>query len=355
MKRLLCIVAMAALLLASGDALPAGGATSKTILKQVGEQSAKEGPRRLSGSIIKDLGMQNSPQLKGLSQTALDEFESAIATIVDKTKKTRKGPTRSLRITTDELKLAFRAPRTMGRSTPLSSNLPNVLVRLADSREFDAVLMEFARIRISRVAEKKFDARRMRVVIFDLADDSRDSSAEVARLESRLESILDQQNPIRVMESLLLTHQGRVRALRAYRGETIILVGHIREGERGFFRIVNGRKVDVPIEKWVLAGKEAGVSILAVGCKSAKIADVGVDGFVSSTQVLNSLEAVSKARPTTYRDFFGAFTTDDLRLVVDPVRVDLLDGGTPLINKDLIVVGVIVLAGAGGVAAVSGG
>lgn len=224
--------------------------------------------------------------------------------------------------------------KAIGRTIPFSDDLPHVRLRTAASPLHDSLVQDFAQARLNSIMKEPFDVSDIHIVALAMADSATVSASEIRRFAQRLPAeSLDLAGPLSRMPPDVSKEQ-MLAALEPYRGSTVIVTGHVPDGELGFFRFgSDGRKQDVALSAWTEAAREAGVNIIPLGCNTGRFAEFGARGLINSADVLARLQDVMRRRPTDIGSFFQYLTGNDLEIVIDPLKVTLFSNGAQIVNR----------------------
>jgi hypothetical protein len=213
-----------------------------------------------------------------------------------------------------------------GRAVPFRPDLPNLHIR-APNAAHDDLLIAFARARFRDALDEPFDAANLRVVTLGLSDDFELARAGARRFREALPRATERAETwarhLRVRDPA-----EQMRLLEPYRGKTIMLVGHVPADRNALFVFdAAGARHDIDIEGWMRVAGDLGVTLIPIGCDSARIASIGVRGLTNTGIVLRAVSRVAGGRTRTLGQFFGTLTGAELRLVIDPLEARLFGSG----------------------------
>jgi hypothetical protein len=243
-------------------------------------------------------------------------------------------------------------PADFQRPVQFRDDLPFFRLRLPRSRtEFDAAILADARQRYEAALAAPLTIDRISVIDTDFSprgDVQRDAArvyrdripAARRRPDAALRRLRgDIATPSPTLDAI-------ERVLTPYRGQVLILVGHV-DGDGTMSWSRPGGMVFIDLDLWALAADRVGAVLLPIGCYSSLAAPVGTPSAVNSSVLLGRVAAMLAARPADFAGLFGGLTEGGaLILDFDPFqarlgyeKIDIVrDGGAEgaiLWNPDL--------------------
>jgi hypothetical protein len=222
----------------------------------------------------------------------------------------------------EALAIAANGTRPLDKSVPFDAGLPFLRIRATGISVYDDALVAFARARLMPTLGQRFAVEDLRIIPFGMSEDAAVSAREVAKYATWLPPAQrDVAGPLARLargEVGNLDAAGKAAALAPYRGQTVVMVGHVPTSDGHFITWTANGMRPVDLADWMNAAANADVNLIPIGCNSGHFLQLGAADFVNSTSVLQRLMTVIAEQPKTLREFFAELTGDDLELLIDP-------------------------------------
>lgn len=229
-----------------------------------------------------------------------------------------------------------RKERQIGRSVSPFDQMPNLRVRLASDRAFDAVIVRYANARLGPMLRQRFDSHNMRIVQLGMADDMAASTRETEAFAALVgRGRIDRHGGFADLPRLGQLQPDQLRLmLSPYRGKTVVLVGHIPENASGFFVFgSNGERIAFDLKVISDVAQEMGINLIPLGCKSAAVGRIGLTSNVNSRMLARRLRNAANSDPPTMGRFLDELAGPDMEILIDPFDAKLFSSGSALINR----------------------
>ena len=244
------------------------------------------------GVYSRNIGVLSDAAALRMGDDELKEIDEIVKQVVLSTSKEEIDQTlRGIK----ELLDAEDGSRRLNREKAIFESDPYLKIRLLDDPKYDDAIGEIARARLAFKFSELFDYKDIRVMIFEMADDAKLSAVLKRDFEAEIPPGL-----FGASRSMLGAGVGRerqerlIKILSAYRGKTIVAVGHVPDNSRGFFLFKDGTKHEIDIAELEKAAKSAGVNFIPIGCRTEGFAGLGYKGVIQSEDVLKRLSMVTK-------------------------------------------------------------
>lgn len=209
------------------------------------------------------------------------------------------------------------------RTIAIWDNMPHLKVRVTDFEEQDSQVREEAQRVLNPMFDREINPNRISVALTLPVRDSTTEKRYIDLIPSRVRE--KGQEFVTLLDKLTDSNTNikqQIEFLKPWKGELIILIGH-RNPETGFFEYVteDGKKTNsIDIFTLEQRAAEAGVLVLAIGCRSARNATIGPERDINSVEavedVAGGITAISTGE-ASLRTLFGALATERMALSID--------------------------------------
>lgn len=203
---------------------------------------------------------------------------------------------------------------------PYETSTPNLLIRVPRAPAQRAIADFVLRHWPQRAIEKKIDRASVRLLAFPVSQAGRAALADIpSALRADLGLLRD-------------VSKGRFDSLDTnmfseFRGQTLVVVGHVVETKAGSAFEVRGEQTKhIPLSSLQEAAKEVGFNFIPLGCETAETAAVGTATKITDVDGLAAFKRAGlRDGVTTYKDLLADLSGPDLQIIIDVPRASALD------------------------------
>lgn len=238
----------------------------------------------------------------------------------------------------EALGLVANGSLSLDKSMPFADNLPFLRIRATGIANYDDALVEFARAKLTPTLSQRFSVSDLRIIPFGMSEDATISTQEIAHYSAWLpEAQRDISGPLARLargEMGELDAIGKANALAPYRGQTVVLVGHMPAADDRFIAWTANGIQHVDLSAWMAAAKKAEVNLIPIGCNSGHFLPFGAAEFVNSSSVLERLIELIGDEPKTMGEFLAKLSGDDLEMLINPIEINIFDNTVEILKRE---------------------